>query len=213
LDQGHLDGVETRYVLTVDAVRAAITELRKHEVADYFPAYLHLHALATQQGVQVGIQPGWRDFAQTFLAVSGDESGRPYFRPFREGDNLSAYWMNQNVAGSWAPSSLRRTNKVHNVLTIEDGKFNLRDDHENLAREHLLGGNRLPAEAVAGFFYRDFALSASKAPTRLDLLNLFRSDFGFPQTAAGDSAFVALFTDNAVEGMDPLFERWSGETS
>ena len=104
--------------LTLDAVRSAISQLRAQSVHPYFPAYLHLRRQAAAQGSTQDIDPDWHELSP-FLQVRDAPTAKPHFRPFTSGTGASdGEWLNPNLAGSFAPSSLRPGQPPLHVVEI-----------------------------------------------------------------------------------------------
>jgi hypothetical protein len=191
-------------VLTVEAVRWGIGQLQARPVHPFFLAYLHLRKWAQQTGSVSGIQPRWSELTP-HLQMAGGPPGRPYYRPLAEYKvrDPANYWMNKNVAGSFAPSSIRATARL--VVETEDGGFRLRENHATLAREYLLLGEPLSATAFAAYWYRDYGfmpgLGFGIGPN--DLAGAFAEDFGFDST---DPDFDTLFVVDLPE--DPILGNW-----
>jgi hypothetical protein len=168
------------YVLSIDAVRWGIAELKRTRVHPFFLAYLHLRQRASEQGVDTGIQPEW-DRLGEYLAVRGGPPGKPFYRPVWNGNvsDPSHYWLNRNIAGSYAPSSLRTVPRM--VIDTVGSEFSLLPDHAELAKKHLLYDGTVSAFALAAFFYRDFGFVTSEpddVPGRDDLVAVLVDDFG-----------------------------------
>ena len=167
------------YLLRVEVVRSAIGELSKRRIHPFFLAYLHLRRQASAQGTETEIEPRWKDL-EVYLQVAGAPARKPFFRPFWDTPGqLGAAWLNANLAGSFAPSSLRLIpRKV--VAWDENSRFTLLPEHAELAFEHLLHGQRAPLGALFGYFFRDFALlTDGPEPTHDEVVYLFRGEFGF----------------------------------
>jgi hypothetical protein len=200
-------GAASTFVLRVDAVRWCIEQIRGQKVHPFFPAYLHLReeAVATDSD---SATPHWPQLGQ-FLEVPGGPSGKPYFRPFWNGSRASGQeWLNENLAGSYAGSSLRA--QPLKVISYGGGAFTFPDRHWEAAREHLLYGERLSARAVAGFLYRDFAFQTEGVePTPDDLVAIFRTDFRYyhPDDEP-DSEFEYLFDSGSPDFDGPWFEPY-----
>ncbi|HEY1570913.1 MAG TPA: hypothetical protein VGG05_06190, partial [Pseudonocardiaceae bacterium] len=100
------------HVLTLAAVKAGIETLQDQRIHEQFPAYLHIR----QRGLAVGslndIEPVWREVG-ALLRMPGGPPTKPHYRPFssRNRRDPSGYWFNENLAGSYAPSSLRATSR------------------------------------------------------------------------------------------------------
>lgn len=173
---------EKRYLIKMDAVRACISELRSQRIHPFFPAYLHLRQQAARQGRLADVAPNWNALG-TLLEVPGGPLGRPYFRPFWAGPATAGQeWLNPNLAGSYAPSSIRQLPRK--VIDISpDGKFSLRENHWELARRHLTDEKPVPLLALAGFFFRDFAFLSENTPKPADLMQVFLNEFGYRSPA------------------------------
>lgn len=182
------------YVLRIDAVRWAVETLAGQRTHEFFPAYLHLRAKAIETGSTTDIHPDWRNGLGTFLEVRGGP--HPYFRPFlsRRGTGTMSFWLNVNLAGSFAPSSIRTTPRK--VIEVHDRTFDLKPNHAQLAREFLLYDTPVSAIALAMFYYRDFGLITDGAlPKSTDLIDLFRRGFRFSEQSPSDDDFDLLFED------------------
>lgn len=182
-------------VLTIPAVRWALEELRASKIHPFFLAYLQLRKRAAEEGSST-IMPHWDELAD-LLRVRGGPASKPYYRPFWHGDlDPAGYWLNRNIAGSYAPSSIRAV--PLEVVEIVDGEYSLRPDHARLALENLLYGERVCGAALGTFFYRNYGFSAPprEIPGPLDLLPVLRRDFRFENS--GD--FEVLFHDEIPGG-------------
>lgn len=188
-------------VLTTDAVGWCIDQLTVRKVHTFFPAYLVLRKRAQEQGTD-SVTPDLSLLAE-LLEVPGGPPNKPYFRPFWHGGGATEKrWLNKNIAGSYAGSSLR--SRPLKVLGYEDGAFTFEGNHWERAKEYLLYGERIPAELVAGFFYRNYAFQTeAHLPVLDDLISVFRDDFGYGAPLdEPDAEFDALF-----EVSEPDFER------
>src|SRR5580704_9599020 len=160
-------------VPTLEAVRWGIQTLKASRVHPFFLAYLHLRKQAAEQGTMDDIVPDWEELG-TYLRVRGAPPGKPYYRPLWHGNatDPGRYWLNPNLAGSYAPSSLR--NVPTRVVGINGSHFSLRPEHARLAREHLLYEEPISAIALAAFLYRDFGLMAERSLGPHDLAQELR---------------------------------------
>jgi hypothetical protein len=200
--------VPTLYVLEVPVVRWAIQRLTSRPVHPFFLAYLHIRARAIQTGDQSSIQPAWGDFGEAYLSIPGGPPGKPYYRPFLEGEVLdrSRYWMNSNLAGSWAPSSLRQGQEPLNVVRIADRGFALDPGHSARARSHLLHDRALSVLPLAAYLYRDYGfIDTGRAPTKSDLIETFGQDFEFRRGEHSDGDFDTLFEISDQGAPEPFF--------
>ncbi|MGH2910285.1 MAG: hypothetical protein ACRDK8_13440, partial [Solirubrobacteraceae bacterium] len=138
-----------------------------------------MRQLSQEQGGLSDIQPDWDQLGQHLL-VPGGPPGKPYYRPIwnSQTDDPGRYWLNPNLAGSYAPSSLRAV--PYRVIDTSASTFSLKPDHAALALEHLLYGEQLSAVAFGVFYYRDFGLTTTgSSPSPLDLAGVFARDFHF----------------------------------
>ncbi|MGW0247994.1 hypothetical protein ACWDYH_15310 [Nocardia goodfellowii] len=180
-----------RKVLTVDAVRRSIDTLHKPFIHEQFLAYLHIRKRGIEEGATTNIEPVWAEVSK-LLAVDGGPTNKPNYLPFssRTTHDPSRYWKNSNIAGSYAPSSLRRKSRF--MLDASERKFSLPADHAQQALAVHLDNHRQPAWPFAGFFLRNYSFDSSAA-TVADLIDGFCQLFRFDATGAG-SDFDTLFT-------------------
>lgn len=197
------------YVLTLEAVRWGVRELMAQRIHPFFLAYLHLRKEAARQESEQDIRPNWDELGE-FMRVSGGPPGKPYFRPLWHGKatDPGRYWLNPNLAGSYAPSSLRDV--PYRVIDTNGSRFSLRPDHAELAREFLLYRETVPVVALGAYLYRDFAIVADAFPQPLDLARLVYRDFAFGRGSVGEAA--ALFSSEASGGPGVWFEPLSADT-
>jgi len=123
----------------------------------------------------------------------------PYISPFRSRGVQQLARLNPNVAGSYAPSSLRVT--LAKVITIagvrQDASYSLPVDHAKRASKYLLKGAKVPALALSIFLFRDYGYVLDK-PEVNRTLGVFRNKFGLrPEISEEDEAFRILFSDDA----------------
>jgi hypothetical protein len=111
--------------------------------------------------------------------VDNHPLGAPYIKLFTE-QKASAknLWLNENVAGSYAPSSLRPDQAFRRVVQIEEKKYSLRPDHALRAFEHLLYETPVPVAELAIVLYRDFGLLGDDS-TISDIVDVFAYEFGY----------------------------------
>lgn len=198
---------DTKYVLRVEVVQRAIKQLRQQSFHQYFPAYLHLRQQAARRNSLTGLRPTWSELG-TYLEVGDPPPDFPYYRPFipTTMSNQSA-WLNRNLAGSWAPSSLREGQPPLRVVQYDRASrsFTLREKHWDLARRHLLGDQQVNLIPLAMFLYRDFAVVSDRPPTGEDLVRVFCDDFGY-RTPEDDEEFAYLYRVEIPSGSDGWFE-------
>lgn len=154
-----------------------------HPTHRHFPGYLGLKRTARIEGQSTGLDFDYTGFYDAFLRVRDDDN--PYLTPFgpKTDSGRHSLWFNRNVAGTYAPSSIRPDQPFSRVVTVEgtgnSATYALVDDHHEQAREELLKGQRLPATSLACFLYRDFAVETDDEPSVDDLMTIFRYEFGY----------------------------------
>lgn len=197
------------YVLTLDAVRRAITTLQPITIHETFPVYLHLRRQASVLGRFEDLEPDWQGEPHRWMAIPGGPPRKPHFRPFTSrGSSLNAFWMNDNLAGSYAPSSLRDkrrlyvgANDEYHLPAHPDGT----PDPQPILGGVLLG-KPVPAWAVAAFIFRNRLfipgdVLAITEPGWNDLLAVFEDYFSWT-----DSERTTLF--DWSHPASPCFEEF-----
>lgn len=198
------------FVLTRSIVRWGIEQLQSRKVHTFFPAYLEIRRTAVEAGSVTGIHPNWSNLEQYFQ-IPGGPPGKPNFRPFWHGNRKEGQdWMNANIAGSYAPSSIRKV--PLNVVETDGSGYALKAGHAQLAREYLLYEQALPVLPLAAFYYRDFGFTTDgpSLPPR-SLIDVFLKDFGFDSDIYWRD-FEALFSTGIPDRTD-WFEPWQGPPS
>lgn len=192
-------------MLTVEAVRWAVRELTAQRIHPFFLAYLHLRKQAASQESEEDIRPDWDELGR-FMRVSGGPPGKPYFRPLWHGKGADPgrYWLNPNLAGSYAPSSLRDV--PYRVIETNGSRFSLKPDHASLAREHLLYGQPVSALALAAYLYRDFAILADGSPELIGLIRLLYREFDFTSESppGARELFTSAVPEEPIDWFEPL---------
>lgn len=191
------------FVLELSVIRWGIGVLVSRRTHPFFPGYLEIRRAASQQGALTEIHPSWDDIGQ-FLRVPGGPPKRPYYRPFwDQSSGAGQHWMNENLAGSYAPSSIRHGTVPRKVVDIDgDGNFSLKDKHWELARKHLLHDEQMPVLPLCVFLYRDFGFTTdgpSIGPH--NLIQVFREDFGY-RSDADDAEFSHLYDAHLPDRTD-----------
>lgn len=193
-DVGQLAGDQPtppRNVLTVEAVRRSIEALHKPRIHEQFLAYLHVRERGIAAGSMTAIEPVWSAVGK-LLAVPGGGPAKPHYLPFssRKKKDPARYWMNPNIPGSFAPSSLRTASQF--MLNSAGNGFDLPADHAIQALNAHLNGVRQPAWMFAAYLLRNYGFDPS-ASTAEDLIDGFRQVFRFDSTGPGTD-FDTLFT-------------------
>lgn len=202
-------------VLRKPIVARSLERLRQRKIHPLFAGYLHLQRLAKSTGRLKKLTPDFVAFFKEFFFVKDHPIGTPYIKPFtnqRASDkNL---WLNENVAGSYAPSSLRPGQPFGKVVQVDQDKtYTLPHDHPKRALKYLLNGEPISAPDLSAFLFRDFGLLEDN-PTTDDLLDVFAVEFGYangPGAPRGDG-FCELYGRKLAETweVDP-FETMSPE--
>jgi len=199
------------WLLSAEVVREAVELLTKEKIHQLFVLYLNLRRRAHQLGrfVQLDIDT---DQIHDWLDVPGGPPDKPHFRPFNPTGNgqPAAFWLNRNLAGSYAPSSLRDAWRM--LFMDEEGTYRLpvdatgSPDPAPIAKS-LLADTQIPAWAVAAFIFRNFGFRVGPregAPGLSALLNTFRDYFGWTSSANGKPGEEVLFDWEAEPSHSPV---------
>lgn len=200
-------GSETFVIPTARAAES-IQVLLDQEIHQWFIAYLHLKRQSHLQGLRAGIRPDWTELSQ-ILYVPGGPPGKPHLRPFWKGARkANQEWLNENLAGSYAPSSIR-TVAFHVVEVDAQRRFVLKDDDAQMARHHFLGDVPVPVLPLAAFLFRDYGMYCRDLrPPDSSLIDLFCDEYGFD--GVGSDEFDALFNaDWGSPTPGPWLERFT----
>ncbi len=169
---------EAAYVPTLPKVKASLDALASLDAHRALAGYLCVLNAASIENRTADLRPDFRGFFDRFFRIGDPPSKKPYAVPFARG--AKSILFNENVAGSYAPSSLRPVNPLHSLMDIKGGggqaSFTLRDNHIEQTRELLLPVP-LPIYAYACFMYRDFGFTVN--PDRRQIESAVESDFGF----------------------------------
>lgn len=193
------DDASKTYVLSVDAVRRAITRLEAHPIHEHFAGYLAL-LRAKRAGASPVHMSDILEFHDRYLRVVDAPDEAPYVRPFKSrGKGLEQF--NRNVAGSYAPSSVRQNGKMGQVIEVtgqrQSAAYDLRPNHATLAFDIFLGHNKVPITSLAAFVYRDYGFVLDE-PKMSAVRDLFRDEFGLRETEPAErTVFQTLFQDDA----------------
>src|SRR2546426_4166287 len=200
------------FVAKRDRVASSLTRLRELEVHPHFPGYLCLKREATREGRTSKLKMPYKDFYEEFLRIPGSPEGYPYVYPFiEEQPSDHNRWMNTNLAGTYAPSSIRPGLPFDRVVEVTRGSntpYALRKEHWKLAKEHLLHDKAIPIAPLVLFLYRDYGVEGTR-PTITALVSTFRSQFGYLVPGQPNGEYAHLFDEEEVPGLDAsdtLFE-------
>lgn len=197
--------------LDLGFVTRCIGYLRRQKTHRHFAGYLCLCYTAALEGKTEKLKPGFKAFFDRFLTVGEAPESTPYLVPFNESGSAEAnVWLNSNVAGSYAVSSLRPQAPLRRVAELfgtgKSATFTLVDEHENACLDYLLSGHTMNVYALAGFLFRDhsFIISEGYSPTIADLAKELYSTFGF-----GEGGFSrVIFNEEEILDFD-LGKIWA----
>jgi hypothetical protein len=195
------------YVVRKRIVAESLTRLREQRTHTFFAGYLYLQQLASQLGRLEDLQPDFRQFFHKFFEVGNHPLGAPYIKPFTEQKpSAQNLWLNENVAGSYAPSSLRTGQPFRKVVIIDGKRYSLPPDHAERAFEHLLYSTPVQAVDLAVVLYRDFGLLDDSLAIR-DLVDIFAYEFGYASEPGShpDEKFRTLYSLETTENWE---EDW-----
>jgi len=183
---------------SVGAVRWSIGELTNRRVHPFFIAYLHLRGRIVSESRESIAKPNWKTLSR-YLRLPGGPPKKPHYRPLYDTPgNPNKYWLNENLAGSYSPASLRADQPPMQVVRkTPDGGLGLQSDHAKLALHHLLFDQRLEIYPFASFLYRDFGLlTEGPKPDPISLVDVFKEDWHFTLSEDQTEDFETLFTTN-----------------
>jgi len=192
------------YVLTVEGVRKAISRLEHRFIHQHFSGYLAILRAMRQNSASPVHMSDILEFHDRYLRVVDAPDEAPYVRPFTQGHGLQQ--INRNVAGSYAPSSVRENGKIGKVISVvgsgRDATYDVRANHANLALDIFLQNQKVPAASMAGFIYRDYGFKLETCKMS-SVVALFRDEFGMRASLDEERAiFDTLFTDDSSSFLD-----------
>lgn len=190
----------------IHALSRAFVRLSSHETHRLFPGYLCVQFAAAQTQRLDGLRPEFLRFFQHFFSVPDHPLGTPYLIPFtKQRASPKNLWLNENVAGTYAPSSLRAGQPFTKVVEVDRATktYSLPDDHARRALRELLNSAPIAAADIALFLYRDYALIGSKPSVR-DLVEIFAYEFGYTREpgATPSDDFHTLFDSTSIDEME-----------
>lgn len=199
-------------VLTPDFVDSCVAELLAARIHPHFAGYLCLVRTAAREGTPTHLPGEFKEFFETFLRVANGTEELPYLRPFwNKGSDVRA-WNQPNVAGTYAPSSIRPGMPFDAVVEVDGtgrtATYSLREDHARLALNNLANGNPISAARLAAFLYRDYAFELEGEPSLAAVVKVFRYEFGYEGETGPTNEFATLFVDETDAGSTAdLFEE------
>lgn len=198
------------FTLSPESVQWAIAELKKQSIHPYFLAYLILRRRALEEGSMEGFSVNWDHEIGPYLRVDGGGPTRPFYRPFLNQvvRDESRYWLNKNLAGSYAPSSIRKA--AGEIAGGEGREYLLHPNHAATAAANLLSGKKINVYAFSIYLLRNRAFVTSH-PAVSDVIQAFKKLFLFGPEYPESSSDYELFFSEAVESTPPygdIFEAF-----
>jgi hypothetical protein len=192
-------GTNSVYVFSIEAVKRAVPALVGIRTHEHFAGYLAILRAIRASGSPKVSPTAIYDFHDRYLQVEGNPQF-PYVSPFRSRGAAALKRINKNLAGSYAPSSLRADRPIVALITIEGqgnaATYTLRPDHVSIASKLLLRGNKIPAVALSAYLYRDYGFALEQKEISR-VLGVFRDQFGLRAAHSTEAAaFNMLFTDD-----------------
>ncbi|HHG3077874.1 TPA: hypothetical protein ACPVXB_003208 [Vibrio parahaemolyticus] len=205
-------------VIDIKAVKRSIEVLRSQKIHEHFPGYLFLKLESRQKGQTKDLKPPFKTFFDEFLKPGDAPEEKPYIRPFtRTGTPASDIWMNKNVAGSYAPSSIRGNSPLRHVVLVNDDKtYSLNSNHAKLAFQYLALGSKIPSVSLAIFMLRDYGFEGESVDIST-ILSTFRDIFGFREEIESEKEeYQTLFLEDlsTYKKFDSIYNSFeTGEAS
>lgn len=151
--------------------------------------------------------------------LEGGPKGKPLLIPFkdRNRNGIQGFFRNGNLAGSWAPSSIREKSGL-----VDDNDHYLYPSDPTQFLNGCMNEPRPQLWAVASFYLRNatFAFEESRELTAEDLTNIFQDMYGLnginafdASTEAPKNVFIsATLTDLESATVDKIIKLKSGPT-
>ncbi len=194
-------------VIRPEIVARSLTRLRQQQTHSLFAGYLYLQRRSTELGRLQDLQPIFLPFFKQFFQVANHPLGAPYIKIFTEQQpSPKNLWLNENVAGSYAPSSLRAGQPFRKVVEIENKTYSLPADHATRAFQYLLLKETVQVADLAVVLYRDYGLSEEVRSVE-NLVGIFAYEFGYNEIsgATPNDNFQILFSLDTAQNWD---ENW-----
>jgi len=187
-------------VIRKSVVAHSLKRLREQKTHTLFAGYLCLQRRVGELNRLEDLQPNFLLFFKEFFLVADHPLGTPFIKAFTEQKpSTRNLWLNRNVAGSYAPASLRPDQPFRKVVEISDRKYSLPTDHAHRALKHLAFGNQIQAADLAVVLYRDFAFTEELLSIH-NLVQTFCYEFGYSREIEDhpNADFDALYSTEST---------------
>lgn len=195
------------YIIRKEIVAKSLSRLREQRTHTLFAGYIYLQKRAAELNRLTNLQPEFLPFFKQFFFVEGHPLGAPYIKLFTEQKASSKnLWLNENVAGSYAPSSLRAGQPFRKVVDIKDKLYSLPQDHAVRAFENLLYSVPVQVADLATILYRDFGFLEEPFSIH-DLIKIFAYEFGYSdqENDEPNADFGKIYSLDSAENWE---ENW-----
>lgn len=169
-------GRDGSWTISAHVAASAIAAIRELQIHPQFTAYLALRR-AVAQG-RSGDVSEIKRFMDDFLRVRGAPTKAPYLRLFNETrPSPQTLWGHPNVAGNFAPRSLRPGSPLVRIVRVPETPYLLRDNHYEIALATMTkNAIRLPVCRLALALFRDYGIVGER--THETLVDAFCFEFG-----------------------------------
>lgn len=174
--------MSVRATIKIDVITAAIERVRSQPIHESFAGYLAIRAAAVKARSTKRLRVDFKQFFNDYLAVSGSE--KPYLKLFigTKEPSFANLWLNENVAGSYALSSMRPDYPLRKAARGEgsgqDTRWSLEPDHAAQALTAMCNGKEVSPVSLSTVLYRDFTIEAADEDSLgRELLEQFKADF------------------------------------
>lgn len=190
------------FYVTAEAAKAAVDALAAVQIHPQFPGYLAVLEAAAQAGRTEKLKVNFQKFFTEYLLIEGAPSERPFLQPFTAISGGRPQLFNKNVAGSYAPSSLRDVAPIRDVVDFEGRGHSvtqsLRSGHDALALNALAFKQKIPVDSLATFLLRDHRIPRVGSSEQDSVVDLFCKKFGYDLTDGDDAQrFDSLYRRDA----------------
>lgn len=195
------------YLIRKEIVAKSLSRLREQKTHTLFAGYIYLQRRASELNRLNDLQPEFLPFFEQFFLVKDHPLGAPYIKLFTEQKASSKnLWLNKNIAGSYAPSSLRAGQPFRKVVEIKDKIYSLPQNHADRAFEYLLYSIPIQIADLAIVIYRDFGFLEESFSIN-NLINIYAYEFGYSnqENAEPNSDFRKLYSLETAKNWE---ENW-----